>query len=113
MVQALWILTITGSYLSRLTSRFGLLIQPGHADHCCGLKFLGDFTLKMALIMLMTSILLAFYSTAQGFSFWSIGSSLGLLVFIDTGTFRIFCSVDEYSSEDAREEKHIRGSICQ
>jgi hypothetical protein len=90
IVQLLWILTITGSYLSRLTSRFGLLIQPGHADGCGGLKFLGDFALKMALIMLMMSILLAFYSTAKGFSFWSIGSSLGLLVFITLAYFVFF-----------------------
>jgi hypothetical protein len=90
IVQALWILTTTGSYLSRLTSQFGLLIQPGNADHCGGLKFLGDFALKMALVMLMTSILLAFYSTAQGFSFWSIGSSLGLIVFITLAYFVFF-----------------------
>ena len=94
-VQILWILTVTGIYLAKLTGHFELLVQPAHIDHCGGLKFLGDFSLHMALLILMVSVLLAFYSTSEGFSFWSVGTSIILVLVLLLAYFVFFMPLKE------------------
>jgi len=89
-VQVLWVLAATGLYLTKLTSQFRLHIQPGHADGCGGLKFLGDFTLNMALILLVAGISYALYINPQTYSFWKIIGSIILAVLISLAYFAFF-----------------------
>lgn len=56
---AFWTLIATGQYINKLTQNFNLKIQPSHPDKCGGLSFLGEFSFRMALPLLMTIVSLS------------------------------------------------------
>ena len=66
-VAGSWVLAVTGKYLKDLTLQFKFHIQPSHPDHCGGLRTLGNFSLGMALPLLILSLLLGLY-TLVGFT---------------------------------------------
>lgn len=55
-VSCIWVMAITGMYIRKFTIEFPLEVQASHPDQCGGLKFLGSFLLKAALLLLLTTL---------------------------------------------------------
>src|SRR5256712_1267052 len=62
LVSGTWVLSVTGMYVRKLAIEFNFNIQPAHADHCGGLRVLGNLCLGIALPILILAMLLATYS---------------------------------------------------
>jgi hypothetical protein len=60
-----WVLGVTGAYVRNLALQFNFNIQPGHPDHCGGLRVLGDLSLGIALPILILAVLLGVYSISD------------------------------------------------
>jgi hypothetical protein len=54
-----WIMGVTGTYLTKISSEFSYILRPTHPDGCNGLKWLGVFCLKLALPLLELALTLA------------------------------------------------------
>ena len=85
-----WTMLVTGFYLRMVTTRFDLIIEPGHPDNCGGLRPLGRFCFSMALPILVGVVFFAMYGI--GGSLYPallpgisdtirLGAAAGLLVF--------------------------------
>jgi hypothetical protein len=85
---AAWAMIISGKSIKDLTSRFDLMIQPGHPDKCGGFRFLGSFCFNMALPLLIGTSYLALYSIRgtlhpildHGLNLVQLASSTGLII---------------------------------
>ena len=56
---AVWPVYTTGKYISKLSEKFDINIQPSHPDNCGGLKTLGDFCFYMALPIIVGGLFFA------------------------------------------------------
>lgn len=89
-INCTWVLASTGLYLRHITKRFSPIIQPGHPDNCGGLKFLGDFCLNMALIILSVALFLAIYILWRGYVLWTVASCALLIIFLIQAYYAFF-----------------------
>jgi hypothetical protein len=71
----------TSFYISKLVSRFDLVLYPDHPDKCGGLKFLGDFCLLAIWPVLIFVVLFGIYG-------------IGGLLYGNRSTTTIFAKVD-------------------
>ncbi len=89
----IWIMGATGLYIRQFLRRFPLQVQLAHPDHCGGFKFLGNFALNTALVILMVATLLAIYTIWRGYSFFSVGASIVVLFLIVISYIAFFVPV--------------------
>ncbi len=82
LASFLWVIGATSLSFRRLVLRFSLHRQPAPADDNEGLALLKNFALTLALIALVAVVLLVGYDFWRGFSVWSLGASLLLLLCI-------------------------------
>ncbi len=125
-----WTMWITGLYIKRLAKEFEFTIQPGHPDHCGGLKVLGDFCLHMALPILVGAILLGLYGIVNilhRIPFWTTFANVFLIAFVlPLATVAFFVPLwnihrqmlhkrrvyeDEFSERIVRLEEKIRSAL--
>lgn len=57
-----WTMYITGRYIHNLLDQFDLNIEASHPDGCGGLRFLGNFTLSLALPILVGILFFGIYA---------------------------------------------------
>lgn len=93
VISFIWIMGATGLYIRQFLRRFPLQVQLGHPDRCGGFKFLGNFALNTALLILMVATLFAIYIIWRGYSFYSVGASLVVLFLIVISYLAFFVPV--------------------
>lgn len=86
-----WTMFITGLFIRKIPRKFQVNIRPFHPDQCGGLKFLGDFSINMALPILIgittLSIITLYYMLDTNTSLASV--RLAILGFIALFLFAI------------------------